>query len=74
MVSLVNGISRATIYFRDIHICLYVTIEKNTIMQALNYISDAVKELLLQILLFFDRFDYSAIFPEGNFFILFTVQ
>jgi len=34
-------------------------------MHALGYISDAVKEFLLPILLFFDSFDYSAIFPEG---------
>ena len=35
-------------------------------MIALSYIGKAIKEFILQIILIFDNFDYSAIFPEGN--------
>ena len=35
-------------------------------MTSFGYISAAVKEIILQILLFFDSFDYSAVFSEGN--------
>ena len=38
-------------------------------MKSLNSITKAIKEFLRQMILFFESFDYSAIFPEGKKFL-----
>ena len=37
-------------------------------MTFFRYISDAIKQIILEILLFFDNLDYTTIFSEGNVF------